>query len=195
MAPLQPSPSSNLEWTITVWVDAKVRIRGNEAPLFNHQMQLTGVHLFFPTRAQMTVEKPAPEHPFALPVTPVSGLLRFTPNSASHHLVHTRGTVTLTWPGRLLCIEDNLKGVCAQTDQSTPLSLGDLADVIGFPIIGAFTPSLTRATYKTAGYSKPVTPVAVTAVQALRGDYDADLVEIRGQLIGTKSPQVTRRSC
>ena len=165
-------------------VDAKVRLRGNEAPLFNHHMQLTGVHMFFPTRAQMTVEKPAPEHPFALPVTPVSGLLRFTPNSASHHLVHTRGTVTLAWPGRLLCIEDNVKGLCAQTEQTTPLRPGDLADVIGFPIVGAFTPSLTRATYKTAGYSQPVTPVAVTAVQALGGDHDAELVEIRGQLIG-----------
>ncbi len=165
-------------------VDAKVKVRGNEAPLFNHQLQMTGVHLFFPNRAQLTVEKPAPEHPFALPVTPVSGLLRFTPDSASHHLVHTRGTVTLAWPGRLLCIQDHLHGLCAQTDQTTPLRPGELADVIGFPIIGAFTPSLTRANYKTAGYSQPVSPVAVTAVQALRGDHDAELVEIQGQLIG-----------
>jgi signal transduction histidine kinase/CheY-like chemotaxis protein len=165
-------------------VDAKVKVRGNEAPLFNHQLQMTGVHLFFPNRAQLTVEKPAPEHPFALPVTPVSGLLRFSPDSASHHLVHTRGTVTLAWPGRLLCIQDHLHGLCAQTDQATPLRPGELADVIGFPIIGAFTPSLTRATYKIAGYSQPVSPVAVTAVQALRGDHDAELVEIQGQLIG-----------
>jgi signal transduction histidine kinase/ActR/RegA family two-component response regulator len=165
-------------------VDAKVRLRGNQAPLFNHQLQMTGVHLFFPHRAQVTVEEPAPDHPFALPVSPVSGLLRFTPNSASHHLVHIRGTVTLAWPGRLLCIQDHLHGLCAQTDQTTPLRPGDLADVIGFPIIGAFTPSLTRATYKAAGYRQPVPAVAVTADQALRGDHDAELVEIQGQLIG-----------
>jgi signal transduction histidine kinase/CheY-like chemotaxis protein len=165
-------------------VDAKVRIRGNQAPLFNHQMQMTGVHLFFPHRAQVTVEEPAPGHPFALPVSPVSGLLRFTPNSASHHLVHIRGTVTLAWPGRLLCIQDHLHGLCAQTDQTTPLRPGELADVIGFPIIGAFTPSLTRATYRAAGYRQPVPAVAVTAAQALRGDHDAELVEIQGQLIG-----------
>jgi hypothetical protein len=28
-------------------VDAKVRLRGNAAPLFNHQRQMTGAHLFF----------------------------------------------------------------------------------------------------------------------------------------------------
>jgi len=165
-------------------VDAKIKLRGNEAPLFNHQLQMTGVHLFFPNRAQVTVEKPGPEHPFALPVTPVSGLLRFTPGSASHHLVHIRGTVTLAWPGRLLCIQDHLHGLCAQTDQTTPLRPGELADVIGFPIIGAFTPSLTRANYKATGYAQPVSAAPVTAGQALRGDHDAELVEIRGQLIG-----------
>ena len=165
-------------------VDAKIKLRGNQAPLFNHQLQMTGVHLFFPNRAQITVEQPGPEQPFALPVSPVSGLLRFTPDSASHHLVHIRGTVTLAWPGRLLCIQDHLHGLCAQTDQTTPVKPGDLADVIGFPIIGAFTPSLTRAAYKTAGYSEPVSAVAVTAVQALSGDHDAELVEIQGQLIG-----------
>jgi signal transduction histidine kinase/CheY-like chemotaxis protein len=165
-------------------VDAKIRLRGNQAPLFNHQLQMTGVHLFFPNRAQVTVEKAGPEHPFALPVSPVSGLLRFTPDSASHHLVHVRGTVTLAWPGRLLCIQDHLHGLCAQTDQTTPLRPGELADVIGFPIIGAFTPSLTRATYKAAGYTQPVSAAVVTAGQALRGDHDAELVEIRGQLIG-----------
>ncbi|MDX6462272.1 MAG: hypothetical protein QOE55_5969 [Acidobacteriaceae bacterium] len=165
-------------------VDAKIKLRGNQAPLFNHQLQMTGVHLFFSSRAQVTIEKTGAEHPFALPVSPVSGLLRFTPDSASHHLVHIRGTVTLAWPGRLLCIQDHLHGLCAQTNQTTPIRPGDIADVIGFPIIGAFTPSLTRAAYKHAGYSQPVSAVAVTAAQALRGDHDAELVEIRGQLIG-----------
>jgi hypothetical protein len=55
-------------------VDAKVRLRGNEAPLFNHQLQMTGAYLLFPDRAEVTVEESAPAHPFALPVSPVSGL-------------------------------------------------------------------------------------------------------------------------
>ena len=166
-------------------IDAKVTLRGNAAPRFNHQGQMTGAKLFFPDRAHVTIEEPAPDNPFSLPVSPVSGLLRFTPDPpALHHRVHIRGTVTLAWPGRLLCIQDGAHGLCAQTDQTTPLSRGELVDVIGFPIIGAFTPTLTRATYEGAHVQQPVPAVAVTAGQALRGDLDARLVELEGQFIG-----------
>jgi signal transduction histidine kinase len=165
-------------------VDAKVKLRGNQAPLFNHQGAMTGAYLLFPDRAGVIVVEPAPAHPFALPISPVSGLLRFSPHPASNHRVHIRGTVTLAWPGRLLCIQDGPQGLCAQTDQTTPLSPGELADVIGFPIIGAFTPTLTSATYETAGFQQSVPTVAITADQALRGDHDAELVELEGQLVG-----------
>jgi two-component system sensor histidine kinase/response regulator len=165
-------------------VDAKVRLRGNQAPLFNHQGAMTGTYLVFPDRAEVTVEEPAPAHPFTLPISPVSGLLRFAPKPAWDHRVHIRGTVTLAWPGRLLCLQDGPQGLCAQTDQTTPLNPGELADVIGFPIMGAFTPALTRATYEAAGFQSPVPAVAVTADQALRGNHDAELVELEGQLVG-----------
>jgi hypothetical protein len=81
-------------------VDARVRLRGNAGPLFNHQRQMAGVHLFFANRAQINVDEAAHPNPFGLPVSPVSGLLRFNPGTASQHLVHIRGTVTLAWPGR-----------------------------------------------------------------------------------------------
>jgi signal transduction histidine kinase len=165
-------------------VDAKVRVRGNTAPRFNRQGQMTGVRLVFPDRAQVTVEEPGPPRPFELPVSPISGLLRFTPSPSSRHRVHIRGTVTLSWPGRLLCIQDGLHSLCAQTDQNTPLRPGDVADVIGFPTIGAFTPTLAHATYETGGSQRPVPVTAVTADQALSGDHDAELVDLEGQVIG-----------
>jgi signal transduction histidine kinase len=165
-------------------VDAKVRLRGNTAPRFNRQGQMTGVRLVFPDRAQVTVEEPGPARPFELPVSPISGLLRFSPNPASRHRVHIRGTITLAWPGRLLCIQDGHQSLCAQTDQNTPLNPGELADVIGFPTIGAFTPTLAHATYETGGAQQPVPATAITAEQALSGDHDAELVELEGQVIG-----------
>jgi signal transduction histidine kinase/CheY-like chemotaxis protein len=165
-------------------VDAKIRVLGNVAARYNHQGQMTGAHLFFPNRAQVTIEEAGPAHPFALSITPVSDLLLFTPDSAWNHRVHIRGTVSLSWPGRLLCIQDGLHGLCAQTEQRTPLRLGELVDVIGFPTIGPFTPTLTHASYETAGYQHPAPPVAVTADEALHGNHDAGLVEIKGQLVG-----------
>jgi signal transduction histidine kinase/CheY-like chemotaxis protein len=165
-------------------VDAKVRLRGNQAPLFNHQGAMTGAYLLFPGRAQVTVEEPAPAHPFALPISPLSSLFRFSPQPPSIHRVHVHGAVTLAWPGRLLCIQDGPQGLCAQTDQTTPLRPGDKADVIGFPIIDPFTPTLTRATYVSTGFQQSVPAVAVTANQALQGNHDAELVELVGQLVG-----------
>jgi signal transduction histidine kinase/CheY-like chemotaxis protein len=165
-------------------VDAKVRLRGNQAPLFNPQGAMTGAYLLFPNRAQVMVEDPAPVRPFTLPISSVSGLLRFSPKPASNHRVHIRGVVTLAWPGRMLCIRDGLQGLCAQTDQTTPLTPGELVDVIGFPITGAFTPTLSYATYEATGFHQPVPSAAVTADQALLGNHDAELVELEGQLVG-----------
>jgi signal transduction histidine kinase/ActR/RegA family two-component response regulator len=165
-------------------VDTKVRLRGNQAPLFNPQGAMTGAYLLFPNRAQVMVEDPAPVRPFTLPISSVSGLLRFSPKPASNHRVHIRGIVTLAWPGRMLCIRDGLQGLCAQTDQTTLLTPGELVDVIGFPIIGAFTPTLTYATYEATGFHQPVPSAAVTADQALLGNHDAELVELEGQLVG-----------
>ncbi len=165
-------------------IDAKVRLRGNQAPLFNHHGAMTGAFLHFPNRAGIVVVEPPPTHPFALPISPVSGLFRFSPQPASIHRVHIHGTVTLAWPGRLLCLQDGPHGLCAQTDQTTPLHPGELVDVIGFPFMGAFTPTLTRATYAAAGFQQSAPPIAVTADQALQGDHDAELVEVEGQLVG-----------
>ena len=165
-------------------VDAKVRLRGNQAPLYSPGGAMNGAYMLFPDRAQVMVMEPAPARPFASPISPVSGLLRFNPKPASNHRVHVRGIVTLAWPGRMLCIQDGLNALCAQTDQTTLLSPGELVDVIGFPITGAFTPSLSYAIYETTGFQKPVPSVAVTADQALLGNHDAELVELEGQLVG-----------
>jgi signal transduction histidine kinase/ActR/RegA family two-component response regulator len=165
-------------------VDAKISLRGATAPLFNHLGQMTGAYLVFPDLSQVKVEEAAPAHPFSLPVAPVGDLLRFTPNPVSQHRVHLRGTVTLIWPGRFLCIQDGLHGLCAQTDQTTPLRLGEVADVIGFLLPGAFSPTLTRAVYETGGEQRALAAVAVTAEEAMSGDHDAELVVLEGQLIG-----------
>jgi signal transduction histidine kinase/ActR/RegA family two-component response regulator len=165
-------------------VDAKIKLHANAAPLFNRQRQVTGAHLMFPGRSVVTVVEPAPAHPFALPVSPIGTLLRFTPASDSRHRVHIQGTVTLAWPGRLLCLQDGLHGLCAQTDQANTLNPGERADVIGFPETGPFTPTLNRAIYRAAGAKRFIPPLAVTAEQALDGSHDAELVELSGRLLG-----------
>ncbi len=165
-------------------VDAKVRLHAIVAPFYNGNRQLTGVRLFFPTLAEVTIVEPGPADPFARPLLPIDRLMRFTAGIASGHRVHVRGKVTLQRPGRSLCIQDELHGLCAQTVQDTPLSVGDLADVVGFPGVGEYSPILMNATFRTAGRAQPVQATPVTPGQSLQGDYDARLVQIDGRLIG-----------
>ena len=165
-------------------IDAKVRMHATVAPLFTKNRQMTGVRLFFPGLAQVRIVEPAPANPFALPVRPVNTLLRFTPNVALVHRAHVRGRVTLQWPGRRLCLQDASQGLCIQTSQTTPLELGELADVIGFPVPGGYTPTLTDASFGWAGSRQAIAATPLTAEQVFRGDHDAELVRIEGDLIG-----------
>jgi len=166
-------------------IDAKVKMRANAGPLFNHKGQLTGAHLVFPGMATVQVEEPAPLHPFDAPIQSVASLLRYSPNVAFGHRVHIRGTVTLTWPGRLICIQDEDRGLCAQTSDTQPIELGDTADLLGFAMPGEFTPTLANTTYRRSALpgGHPPAPL-ITAEEAMEGEHDAQLVQLEGELIG-----------
>ena len=81
-------------------VDAKIRLRGATAPIFNHLGQMTGAYLVFPYLSQVKVEEPAPADPFTLPVVPVGDLLRFTPHSgvATPRAPSWDGYPAMAWP-------------------------------------------------------------------------------------------------
>jgi diguanylate cyclase (GGDEF)-like protein len=164
-------------------VDAKVSIRGIAGSLFDHRRQITGAELLFPGFAAVKIEKPAPAHPFRLAVTPIRDLMLYVPGGDFSHRSHIRGTVTLFWPGRTICVQDGTEGLCADTLQTTSLSLGEVADVMGFPSIGDFTPTLTHAIYQGLPDRRSVPVHSTDAERAFRGDYDAQLIQIEGQLI------------
>ncbi len=165
-------------------VDSRILLRGNAGPVFNHRRQMTGAHLLFPGMSTLRIEEPAPARPFDSPVVPAASLLRFTPNQAFRHRVHLRGSVTLFWPGRALCLQDRSQGLCAQTAQTGKISPGQEADVVGFPATGEFTPTLKNAVFVSLDRTQGIVGLPVTADQAFSGEHDAQLVEIEGQLIG-----------
>jgi diguanylate cyclase (GGDEF)-like protein len=166
-------------------VDAKVRLRGNSSPIWNRQNQMTGAHILFPGLRTLTVVEAPPADPFAVPVEWIGGLLRYTPNTELRHRVHIRGTTTLLWPGRMICVQDATEALCAQTPQKSPLPDGTVADVVGFPAVGDYTPTLTQAIYRSTGDAPdPAPPKPITPEEAMRGLHDAELVVIEGKLVG-----------
>jgi diguanylate cyclase (GGDEF)-like protein len=162
---------------------ARIRLRGLACSLFNKRRQIVGVQMRFAGLDMVQVEDAAPKDPYALPVSQVRSLLSFTPGEERDRLVHLHGTVTLFWPGRLLCLQDGRDGLCAQTAQSTAVSPGQVVEVVGFPQIGSYTPALTDATFRPSGQAA-LAPVAADAERTLRSDHDAQLVQIDGELIG-----------
>jgi hypothetical protein len=165
-------------------VDSLVRIQGNAGAVFNHRDQLLGVRVLFPTLREVQVVQAAPRDPFGVPAVPITELFRYSPDPGLLHRVHVQGKVTLDWPGRMLCIQDPRAGICIQTTQSTGVAVGTLVDVVGFPAVNLFKPTLEDATFRTAGNTSPVPPLAITADQAIKGNLDGQLVQMDAELIG-----------
>ena len=171
-------------------VDAKILLRGNAAPLFNHQQQVTGGMINFPGIESLRVEAAANLDPFSLPASPIRELLRYTPDPDIPHRVHLRGRITLFWPGRMLCLHDAGGSVCAQVNQTGTASPGALVDLIGFPSAGLIGPSLVDATFRISGQADPVQPVQplhLDGRQALRDQFNGNLVSTEGRVMGEDS--------
>ena len=166
-------------------VDSLVRIQGNAGAVFNQQDQLLGVRVMFPTLREVEVVQAAPRDPFAAPAVPITELLRYSPDPGLLHRVHVQGKVTLDWPGRMLCIQDSKAGICMQTTQQASVPEGTFVDVVGFPAVNLFKPSLEDAIFRAAaGNGSPPPPIAITPDQAVKGDLDGKLVQIDAELIG-----------
>ena len=166
------------------FIDTRVTIRGNASALFNSDRQLTGFRLMFPDIASITVIETAPPDPFSLPIESINNMSRFRPGASLLHRVHLRGTVTLQWPGRMVCFQDGWHAVCAQSVETAPLPVGQLVDVVGFVELGGYRPTLVHALFRPLHRGDPQPASLITVAGALRGMYDDRLVKLKGTLIG-----------
>jgi signal transduction histidine kinase/DNA-binding response OmpR family regulator len=165
-------------------VDAKVLARGNCGPIYNRRRQLIGVHLLVPDIHSIQVLEAAPSaDPFSLPIGPIRRILRYEPGATLRHRVRVRGVATLQWLGRSLFITDGAEGLFVQTAQQTPVNLGDVVDVVGFPAVRDYTAILQEAVFRPVGGVQSIAATPATAEQALKGDNDAELVKMQARLL------------
>ena len=165
-------------------VDARIYANGNCGPIYNPKRQVTGFTLMTPELSQVTVIEPARTDPFSLAVQPVARLLQFSLTSRPGHRVRVRGVVTLQWPGRWIFIKDATGGLQVLTAKSIPVKVGQQVDAAGFPAPNEYSPVLQDSILRPTGAAEPVNPARITARQALDGDFDGGLVQIRGRLVG-----------
>lgn len=163
-------------------VDSTVRIRGVCATRFTARRQLFDVRLLLPRPADLVIESPAPEDPFAGPARPISQVLQFAPHNPRSHRVKVAGTVIYR-RDETLYIQDETEGLYVQTKQADSLLPGDRVEVLGFPARGEYTPMLKDAVFRRIGSGPIPTPTRITVGEALKGDYDCRLVQIEAKIV------------
>lgn len=166
-------------------VDSQIQLTANTSPVFNSRRQMVGVHAFFPSIGQIRVVRAAPGDPFKSPAMRISNLFSVTGSRELIHRVHMDGTLTLDWPGRMICIQGGVDGLCMDTLQKTRLPLGTPVAVVGFPAVSLFKPTLEDASFRaTGGVFPPDTPVRISDSQGINDGLDDRLVEFDAVLIG-----------
>ncbi|HKW17990.1 MAG TPA: sensor histidine kinase [Terriglobales bacterium] len=140
------------EQDFSSWVDTEVLIEGVCGSLYNANRQLTGILIYVPRLSFIKIEAPATE-------IPVSALLRFSPGKGSRHRVNIRGVVAYQQPGNAIFLQVQGKGLHVLTQQTTPLDIGDVVDVLGFPAMGDSAPILEDAVFHRLGHQQPPQPI------------------------------------
>jgi diguanylate cyclase (GGDEF)-like protein len=139
-------------------LDAEVEITGDAAGKFDDKMQQTGVILYVSSLASIKVLKSADDDPWSLPLTPMDHVL------AVYHLndltprVRIRGTITYYQPGSAVVLQDGLKSMWIATHTREPLTIGDRADVTGFPDSHERLLTLTDGEILDSQIQAPITP-------------------------------------
>ncbi len=163
------------EQDFSSWVDSEVLIEGVCGSLYNADRQLTGILFYVPRLSFIRVEASAAE-------VPVSALLRFSPGTGTRHRVRVRGVVAYQQPGNALFLQVQSKGLRVMTQQATPLAIGDLVDVLGFPGMGDSAPILEDAVFHRLGHQNAPDPVKLD-LNALWEQFDNAVASTDAKLL------------
>lgn len=163
------------EQNFSSWIDAEVVVEGVCGSLFNNQRQLIGVLFYVPDLRFIHVETQERN-------VPISSLMQFSPGGGLHHRVRVQGVMAYQQVGRALFIEGEGRGLRVLTQQMTPLAIGDVVDVLGFPATGESAPVLENAAFHRVSHAAAPQPI-VLDLEAPWEQYDGALVRTEAKLL------------
>jgi signal transduction histidine kinase len=165
---------------LSSWIDSEVLIEGVCGSLYNVNRQLTGILFYVPRLSFIKVEAPARE-------ATLSDLLRFSPGGGIRHRVRVRGVVEYQQLGHALFLQSQSKGLRVLTQQDTPLEIGDVVDVMGFPAMGDSAPVLEDAVFHRLSHRKAPEPVTLNLDRPWE-EFDGAVVTTEAKLLN-RQPQ------
>lgn len=127
------------------YVDAEVVVRGVCVNQHNLTRQFVRQFLVAPGESFVTVTKPTPECPFSLPVVPLASLYEYSEAHSTRHRVRIHGVVTRGGAIDAAWIRDGERGMLVTGFFPGNLVPGDVVDVVGFPSLRDFSPTLENA--------------------------------------------------
>jgi hypothetical protein len=80
-------------------------------------------------------------------------------------------------------ITDGTQGASVLSSDTTVLEPGEVVDVVGFPVLGDSTHTIDDAIFRELGTAPLPEPKSISIKQALSGDFEGDLVRLKGRLI------------
>jgi signal transduction histidine kinase/ActR/RegA family two-component response regulator len=162
--------------------DARLRVRGAcEVKVDEQHRPIAVVELLSPGRAFVTVLDEGAADPFSLPLRSVRALWEFNAQRWFGRLVRLRGTVTLQRSGLSIYVRDATGSIYADTLDSTPLTVGDTVDVVGF-LANVDGPVLENSTYRFVSHGDAPRSRAVTPEDIANGRVLDELVTLPARL-------------
>jgi two-component system, cell cycle sensor histidine kinase and response regulator CckA len=177
------APSSGDKKAPSGLVDARVRLSGVWASVFNSQGQLSGYQLFFQDPSHLKVVEPARAEAFDLPQQPVAAALRFGNAKTFGHRIRLAGVVTAVESDEVFYLQDASGGVRVRTRGTKELHVGDRVEAAGFPQPGQASPGLDQAVVRRIGPGDPPAPISVDTAEGLDSMWESKRVTLSAELI------------
>ncbi len=164
-------------------LDAQIEITGPVSGNFDGKMQQTGILIHTPSFADIKVLKRLGAGPSSLPITPMDQVLAGYHVQVRSQRIRVHGTITYFQPGSLIVLQNGTRSLRVQTRSISPVTIGDLADVTGFPGLHDGFLTLTNGEIEDSHIQTPITPAPYNWAHLALSHNGFDLVSIEGQVI------------
>lgn len=164
-------------------LDAEVQVTGAVSGRFDGKMQQTGVLMHVTSLAGIKILKPAPFDPWSLPITPMDQIIGNSRLKDLTRRVRVQGTITYYHPGTSIVLQSGAKSLLVMTLTRNDLHVGDVADVIGFPMVHDGFLGIERGEVDDSHIQAPVAPLPATWRLLSSSKNIFDLVSVEGQVV------------
>ena len=168
---------------LAAYANTLIRIRGCLFTAWDadtHQVRVGEIKLGDP---QISVDQPAQNDQFDLPLKSAGDLLLFDPQAGLFQRVKVAGQVVQSRAGEYFMMNGTNGLRFLPQTPAAGLFPGALVEVVGFPVLGGPSPVLHEAVVRKTGSAPLVAPVKIFPADLYQSGYDATRVTLTGILV------------